>query len=58
MKELIDALHVIQNECKKHDGEDICLNCPLFDEKFSKCIVIAHTPERWKINDTIQRALL
>ena len=58
MKELIDALHVIQNECKKHDVEGTCKNCMLFREDGSSCAVTEHTPDIWKINDNVQRALL
>jgi hypothetical protein len=56
MKELIDALHVIQDECKKHDGTSGCRECPLQNEH--NCAVLEHSPECWKINDNIQRALL
>ena len=56
MKELIDALHVIQNECKKHDGEGVCKNCPMYDGE--ECSVISIIPSQWKINDKAQKALL
>ena len=58
MKELIDALHVIQDECKKHDEEGNCRNCMLFCEDCNSCAVIKHTPDLWEINDRVQRALL
>ena len=58
MKELINALHVIQNECKKQDGAGNCENCMLFKEKNGSCAVIEETPDMWEINDNIQRALL
>lgn len=58
MKELIDALHVIQNECKRHsrNGNGDCENCPMYDG--AECSVVCLTPESWKINDNAQRALL
>ena len=58
MKELIDALHVIQDECKKHDGENGCKACPLRSERDNECAVTEWTPNTWKINDKVQKALL
>lgn len=58
MKELIDALHVIQNECKKHDEEGNCEKCMLYKMDQYRCAVIENTPNLWEINDGIKRALL
>lgn len=55
MKKLIEALHVIQDVCNEYD--DDCLNCPLGkDNRF--CRVTETTPNAWKINDEVQKALL
>ena len=32
MEELIEALHVIKDECKKHDD---CCDCPMFVRRYS-----------------------
>lgn len=58
MKELIDALHVIQDECKKHDMECTCKNCMLFKAEGCTCAVTERMPRLWEINDKIHRALL
>lgn len=55
MRELIKALHVIQEECKKYKED--CYDCPLFSEKEKYCMV-TEQPDSWKINDEMQRALL
>jgi hypothetical protein len=57
MKKLIEALHVIQDECKKHD---VCEpSCPLYK---GGCGIKEKNefPENWKINDDseVQKALL
>lgn len=59
MKKLIEALHVIQNECKKYvysDGDPDCDNCPLSCN--GNCAVMDLPPDSWKINDEVQKALL
>lgn len=55
MKKLIEALHVIQEECNKYDKE--CYDCPLFSEK-ERCCMVTEQPDSWKINDEVQKALL
>ena len=55
MKELIDALHVIQDECKKHDKDGGCKECPLQYEE-GLCYISDWTPNAWRINDKVQRA--
>lgn len=55
MKKLIEALHVIQEECKKHEEEG-CTECPLFGN--CVCRVKNLDPCNWKINDNVQKALL
>ena len=60
MKKLIEALHVIQDECKKHIRNDYiieCKDCPLGSEN-SVCRIMDIEPYDWKINDEIQKALL
>lgn len=57
MKKLIEALHVIQDECKKHEGDSCCEECPLGANKYS-CLVISRLPSTWKINDEARKALL
>ena len=56
MKKLIEALHVIQEECEKH--YDNCGNCPMFCECGCCCSVTDLQPHDWKINDEVQKALL
>jgi hypothetical protein len=56
MKKLIEALHVIQDECKKYENE--CFDCPLFSEKCNCCCINDAQPHMWKINDEVQKALL
>ena len=60
MKKLIEALHVIQEECEKHHagyGEYDCFNCPMGVEE-GNCAVMDLAPYNWKINDEVQKALL
>lgn len=56
MKKLIEALHVIQDECKKHRvcGIRQCGECPLSD---CVCKIHHEYPDEWKINEP-QKALL
>ena len=60
MKKLIEALHVIKEECQKHvtsDGKKNCKDCPLgYDDNY--CMAVDLLPCFWKINDEIQKALL
>jgi len=62
MKKLIEALHVIQNECVTHSC--ICNECPMGREAEEgaeyghTCLLIRNVPYRWQINDAIQKALL
>ena len=60
MKKLIEALHVIQEECNKHhtsDGNHHCNDCPLGGDN-NYCLAVDLLPCFWKINDEIQKALL
>lgn len=60
MKKLNEALHVIQDECNKHvnsQGDYDCYACPLCYVD-GHCAVIDLTPDNWKINDEVQKALL
>lgn len=57
MKKLIEALHVIQDECRKYCNDDRCGDCPLSSENGMLCN-IADIPNSWKINDEVQKALL
>ena len=55
MKKLIEALHVIQDECDKHPNA--CNDdCPFYYH--DRGCAIAVKPELWKINDVPQKALL
>lgn len=60
MKKLIEALHVIQDECNKHLRDDDileCKDCPLGMEN-GICCVMDLQPSFWKINDEVQKVLL
>lgn len=49
-QEIIKALELIKNICKKHEN---CNTCPL--GTYDKCCMIQdRNPEDWKINDTNQ----
>lgn len=54
MKKLIEALHVIQDECKRYND---CTNCPMGTKDF-ECLLRDLDPCDWKINDEVQKALL
>ena len=55
MKKLIEALHVIQDECKKHYE---CESCPMHGHGNTRCNVRNSTPNMWKIkNDREQKDL-
>lgn len=54
MKELIKALHVIQEECRRYNQD--CEGCPLHGD--TECRVTDLHPCNWKINDEVQKALL
>lgn len=57
MKKLIEALHVIKDECEKHEGD--CAECPMsYGENGEFCSVVDNVPASWKINDEVQKALL
>lgn len=61
MKKLIEALHVIQDECNSHTekyGFRNCSKCPLSNKDVTDCLVRKDNPYEWKINDEVQRALL
>ena len=58
MEELIKALHVIQDECRKYSAKDSCGDCPLSTENGRLCCVTDLIPDQWKINDEVQKALL
>lgn len=53
MKKLIEALHVIQDECKSHGS---CNDCPLYGEE--GCKITDIEPSCWQINDNLLKALL
>lgn len=55
MKKLIEALHVIQDECEKQKD---CVDCPLSTKEGQFCSVTDLSPDNWKINDEVQKALL
>ena len=57
MKELIKALHVIQDECKKHNGYQSCVECPMSTQD-GICLIRDENPDEWRINDKPQKALL
>ena len=57
MKELIEALHVIQDECKKHRMLH-CYECPFWSDNLDACKVIDSEPMLWEINDKAEKALL
>lgn len=58
MKKLIEALHVIQEECEKHGA--FCENCPLSKsyKDHVECIPRTTNPNHWIINSEVQKALL
>ena len=57
MKKLIEALHVIQDECKKHIKCKEEPACPFYIN--GSCGVKDEYPEYWEINDMeVQKALL
>ena len=59
MKKLIEALHVIKDECNKHNSkENSCSNCPLWSDEAHVCAVCDLSPCNWKINNEAQKALL
>lgn len=53
MKKLIEALHVIQEECKKYT---VCSRCPMGTEE-GDCKLRDENPFEWKINKQ-EKALL
>lgn len=55
MKELIEALKVIKEECKKH--EETCTDCPMY-KNGQGCLVRYQEPEYWAINDEPMKVLL
>ena len=56
MKKLIEALHIIKDECNKHLDCDDC--CPMWSDDACVCCVTDLEPTDWKINDEVQKALL
>lgn len=54
MKKLIEALHVIQEECKKYNS---CSDCPMGTDHCD-CLIRDLNPVNWKINEAPQKALL
>ena len=56
MKKLIEALHVIKDECNKHKW--LCDSCPMWSDEAHCCCVKDVEPSAWKINDDVQKALL
>ena len=57
MDELVNALHVIHEECKKYCYVG-CYDCPMWSDEGQTCAVTDLEPYNWKINDHVQRALL
>ena len=57
MKELIEALHVIQDECNRSECCKTCRMCTQIENRII-CNVVEKLPEAWKINDEAQKALL
>lgn len=52
MKKLIEALHVIQDECREHEE---CKNCPLYEYGAGCKIKEKYRyPYDWKINDNAE----
>ena len=60
MKKLIEALHVIQDECNRHyiNGQYCCKGCPMSCTDGEVCCVSDLVPCHWKINDEVEKALL
>lgn len=61
MKKLIEALHVIQDECNSHSdkyGNYLCDECALSSDSGKKCLVTDLFPYNWLINDEVKKALL
>lgn len=50
MKKLIEALHVIQDECRKHID---CSDCPFYLKKSNGCGIHDTDPCNWEINDEV-----
>lgn len=50
MKNLIEALKTIKNECREHP---MCKNCPIYDED-SGCIV-EPLPCDWEISNDVEQ---
>lgn len=48
-KEIIHALHVIQDECDLHESCSIKETCPLYNEDRHVCAVSDKTPHYWKL---------
>ena len=53
MQKLIEALHVIKEECKKNED---CENCLLSID--SVCGLQCSSPDNWEVNDKAYKALL
>ena len=52
-EELIKALRLIQEECLKHEGDDVeldrdCRNCPMYCKR-EGCILLFEYPSHWMI---------
>ena len=61
MKKLIEALHVIKDECLSHfdkEGNLNCYKCRLSANGGAECLVSHDSPDAWKINDEVPKALL
>lgn len=55
MKKLIEALHVIQEECNKYPNS-CTYECPFY-HKDRGCLIL-QKPNFWQINDEVKKALL
>lgn len=56
MEEILNALQIIQNECRFH--EDSCYYCPFYNQD-DGCAITKGIPNFWKINvcEEVWRAL-
>ena len=59
MRKLIEELHVIKDECAKHEKVGVyCKECPMYSEESEQCLVTSEYPSFWSINDNVGKALL
>lgn len=55
MKKLIDALHIIQEECINYIN---CEDCPMYSEDAKACAVTYVEPAKWIINDYVCKVMI